>query len=270
MKRRDLLIASAAVASTSLIAKFGTDTTIAAQTVQGKTVTLDKGLQGYYVYPKGKTSAPAVMVFMEAFGLNNHIKEVCDRLAKAGYTALAPDFYHGATYAYTDMQNAIAKLKTLDDTKVMAEVGKGLEFLAKRKEVAANKIGVMGFCMGGRFTFLANAVHADKFKGAVAFYGSGIGNPNDQLGRKSLLDQVGVMKAPIMLIYGAEDKSILPDEHGRIVTALSSAKKRYTLTVFPTAGHGFFSDRRGNYAAAAAKEAWQLTMNFFAESFKSA
>jgi carboxymethylenebutenolidase len=268
MKRRDLLIISAAVASTSLIAKFGTDATIAAPTPQGKTVTLDKGLQGYYVYPKGKKSAPAVMVFMEAFGLNNHIKEVCDRLANAGYAVLAPDFYHGATYAYTDMQNAIAKLKSLNDDTVMAEVGKGLEFLAKRKEITANKIGVMGFCMGGRFTFLANAVHADKFKGAVAFYGSGIGNPNDQLGRKSLLDQVAVMKAPIMLIYGAEDKSILPEEHGRIATALSSAKKRYTLTVFPTAGHGFFSDRRDSYVASAAKEAWQLTLNFFAENLK--
>ncbi|AFZ00909.1 dienelactone hydrolase family protein [Calothrix sp. PCC 6303] len=268
MKRRDLLITSAAVASTSLIAKFGTDKTIAAQAVKGKTVTLAEGLEGYYVYPQGKKSAPAVMVFMEAFGLNSYIKEVCDRLARAGYAALAPDFYHGATYNYTDIQNAIAKLKTLNDDTVMSEVGKGLEFLAKRKEVTANKVGVMGFCMGGRYTFLANAVHADKFKGAVAFYGGGIDNPKDQLGRKSLLDQVAGMKAPIMLIYGAEDNLIPPDEHGRIATALSSAKKRYTLTVFPAAGHGFFSDRRDSYVAPAAKEAWQLTMSFFSENLK--
>jgi carboxymethylenebutenolidase len=266
MKRRDLLLTSAAVVSTSLVAKLGTDASVAAETPKGKTVTLAEGLQGYYVYPKGKTSAPAVIVCMEAFGLNSHIKEVCDRLAKAGYAALAPDFYHGATY--TDVQSAIAKLKTLNDDTVMAEFGKGLEFLAKRKEVAVKRIGVMGFCMGGRFAFLANAVHADKIKGAVAFYGGGIANPKDQLGRKSLLDRVSTMQSPIMLMYGAEDTSIPAEEHGRIATALSSAKKRYTLTVFPKAGHGFFSNRRDSYVADVATKAWQLTMDFFSDSLK--
>jgi carboxymethylenebutenolidase len=265
MKRRDLLLTSAAVASTSLVAKLGTNAVVAAETSKDGRDPAER-LQGYYVYPKGKTSAPVVIVCMEAFGLNSHIKEVCDRLAKAGYAALAPDFYHGTTY--TDIQSAIAKLKTLNDDTVMAEVGKGLEFLAKRKEIAAKRIGVMGFCMGGRFAFLTNAVHADKIKGAVAFYGGGIANPNDQLGRKSLLDRVSTMQSPILLMYGAEDTSIPAEEHGRIATALSSAKKRYTLTVFPKAGHGFFSNRRDSYVADVATKAWQLTMDFFSDSLK--
>lgn len=262
MKRRELLILSAGIATTPLLVKAGTGN---AQTkpALGGDVELAKDLQGYYVHPQGRGPFPAVMVFMEAFGLNPNIKSVCDRLAKAGYAALAPDFYHGDTYEYTDLQNAIAKLKTINDATVMAEVGKGLEFLAGRKQVAANKVGVIGFCMGGRFTFLANAVHADKFKGAIAFYGSGIANPKDQLGRKPLLDRVGTMQSPIMLVYGANDDSITAEEHQRIAGALSQAKKRYILTVFPNAGHGFLSDRRDSYAAAPAQEAWEMTLNFF-------
>ena len=262
MKRRDLLIVSAGIATTGLIVA-GSQTVEAQPTLKGEIVTLANDLQGYYVRPQGNGAFPAVMVIMEAFGLNSNIKNVCDRLAKAGYAALAPDFYHGDIYEYTDLQNAIAKLKNLNDDTVMAEVGKGLEFLAGRKEVAADRVGVMGFCMGGRYTFLANAVHADKFKAAAAFYGAGIAPEKDALGRQPLLDRAAAMQAPIMLVYGADDESIAPEEHGRIAQALSTAKKRYILSVFPNAGHGFLSDRRDSYAAAPAREAWQMTMNFF-------
>jgi carboxymethylenebutenolidase len=262
MKRRDLLIVSAGIATTGLLVA-GSKTVEAQATLKGEIVTLANDLQGYYVRPQGNGAFPAVMVIMEAFGLNSNIKNVCDRLAKAGYAALAPDFYHGDIYEYTDLQNAIAKLKSLNDDTVMAEVGKGLEFLAERQEVAADRVGVMGFCMGGRYTFLANAVHADKFKAAAAFYGAGIAPEKDALGRQPLLDRVAAMQAPIMLVYGADDESIAPDEHGRIAQALSTAKKRYILSVFPNAGHGFLSDRRDSYAAAPAREAWQMTMNFF-------
>ena len=262
MKRRDLLIVSAGIATTPLLVKAGIGNAQKKPALKGE-VKLDKDLLGYYVRPQGGGPFPAVMVFMEAFGLNPNIKNVCDRLSQAGYAALAPDFYHGDTYEYTDIQNAIAKLKTMNDDTVMAEVGKGLEFLAGRKEVAANKVGVIGFCMGGRVAFLANAVHADKFKGAVAFYGSAIANPKDKIGRKPLLDRVGTMQSPIMLIYGADDDLITAEEHQRIAGALSQAKKRYILTVFPNAGHGFLSDRRDSYAAAPAQEAWEMTLNFF-------
>lgn len=262
MKRRDLLIVSAGIATTGLLVTKS-KTVMAQPILKGETVTLDKNLQGYYVRPQGNGAFPAVMVIMEAFGLNPNIKSVCDRLAGAGYAALAPDFYHGDVYEYTDMQNAIAKLKSLNDDTVMAEVGKGLEFLAAKKEVASDKIGVTGFCMGGRFTFLANATHADKFKAAVAFYGAGIAPQKDPLGRKPLLDRVAAIQAPIMLVYGANDDSIAPDEHARIAEALSKAKKRYILSVFPLAGHGFLSDRRDSYAAAPAQEAWEMTINFF-------
>jgi carboxymethylenebutenolidase len=265
MKRRDLLIVSAGIAITPAVLATGTQMA-KAQSVKGETVTLAKDLQGYYVRPQGKGPFPAVMVFMEAFGLNQNIKNACDRLAKSGYAALAPDFYHGDVYEYSDIQNAIAKLKSLNEETAMAEVGEGLKFLAQRQEVAANKVGVMGFCMGGRLTFLANAAHANSFQAAASFYGGGIAPKQDSFGRKPLLDRVEAMQAPIMLVYGAEDEMIPPDEHGRIAQALSAAKKRYILTVFPNAGHGFLSDRRDSYAPEAAREAWEMTMNFFKQN----
>ena len=262
MKRRNLLIASSGIATAMLFAKTTHPTSaqmVQDQTVQGQMVTLADDLQGYYVQPQTRAIPSTVLVFMEAFGLNNYIKSVCDRLAEAGYAALAPDFYHGDIYAYTDIESAIAKVRSLDEAVVMQEVGSAIEFLNGR----TRSIGTIGFCLGGRLVFMANEVHADKLKAAVAYYGGGIAPAEDPFDRPSLLEQVPMMQAPIMLMYGANDQMIAPDEHARIAEALSTAKKRYAINVFPDADHGFFSDRRDNYNAAAAEEAWQMTLNFF-------
>jgi carboxymethylenebutenolidase len=234
-----------------------------------KTIQIGKNLSGYYAIPAGKGRFPAVIVLMEAFGLNTWCKGICDRLARSGFVALAPDFYRGATYAYTDVTGAVAKLKSLNDDAIMNDIGESLDFLAGKTEVLANGVGIIGFCMGGRYAFLANAIHATKIKAAISFYGGGIdaaaGNP---LGQKSLLNRVGDMQAPIMLMYGSEDQLIAADEHGRIAAALSKAKKRYILNQFPKAGHGFMSDRRENYEPIAAAEAWMMTTGFFSQNLK--
>lgn len=254
MNRRDLFLTGA-----GFIAATAASQAQAAPT--GKIVSLGKNLRGYYA--AAKSPAPAVMVLMEAFGLNDNIKGVCDRLAQAGYAALAPDFYRGQVFAYQDVQSAIAKLKTLDDSVVMAEFGQGLDFLKTQKAVIQQGVGVTGFCMGGRYTFLANSVHADRIKAAVSFYGGGIAAAADVAGRQMLLNKVTKMQAPIMLMYGSEDSLIMAEEHERITAALSKAKKRYAVNVFPGAGHGFMSDRRESYNKPAAEEAWAMTLAFF-------
>jgi carboxymethylenebutenolidase len=278
VKRRNLLLATAGLSTAALARRSDAETLPLKMPPKKRpdlfskpteqTVELDQGLSGYYVTPVGKGPFPAVLVIMEAFGLNDYIKSICNRLAQAGYAALAPDFYHGDLFPYTEVPKAIAKLKTVKDDVAMAELGKGIEFLAKRSEVVPGGVGVIGFCMGGRFTFLANAAHAAQVKAAVAFYGGGIAAMPDGLGRANLLDQVGKMSAPLMLMYGAEDKGIAPEEHGRIAAALSGAKLQYALNVFPKAGHGFFSDRRDSYQAAPAAEAWALTLSFFERHLK--
>ena len=261
MKRRNILLGVSSLATAAIAA--GTQSSIAKQpapkitapiskpvTILGNNIQIAKDLPGYYVAPIGTGKFPAVIVLMEAFGLNQWCKSICDRLAQSGFAAIAPDFYRGATYAYTDVRGAIAKLKSLNDDAIMGDVGKSIEFLSGKPEINANGIGVIGFCMGGRYAFLSSSAHATKIKAAISFYGGGIdaaaGNP---LGQKSLLDRVPAIQSPIMLMYGSEDQLIAAEEHGRVATALSKAKKRYILNLFPNAGHGFMSDRRDSFSA---------------------
>ena len=280
MKRRDILLGASSIATAALVANAQlstakepdpktTNPVAKPEAIVGKNIQITKDLPGYYVTPTGTGKFPAVIVLMEAFGLNKWCKSICDRLAQSGFAAIAPDFYRGATYAYTDVPGAIGKLKSLKDDAIMSDVGKTIDFLAGKTEINANGIGVIGFCMGGRYAFLSNAVYPTKIKAAISFYGAGIdaaaGNP---LGQKSLLDRVPEMQAPIMLMYGSEDQLIAADEHGRVAAALSKAKKRYILNLFPNAQHGFMSDRRENFSPEASAEAWMMTTGFLSTNLK--
>ncbi|MDD2746962.1 MAG: dienelactone hydrolase family protein [Acidithiobacillus ferrooxidans] len=226
-------------------------------------VQLENGPRAWYARPAGVGPHPAVLVFIEAFGVNAHFQDVAQRLARAGYCAMVPDLYHGKTYEYSDFDGAIGHLKTLNDAVVMQEANLAIQALQQRAEVRKDAIGALGFCMGGRYAFMANAIHADQLRATVAFYGGGIAPDRDSVGRKPMLHLVDQMRAPLLLLYGAEDQSITPEEHGRIATALSTAGKRYTLTVFPGAPHGFFADPRDSFRPEAAKEGWRLTLDHF-------
>lgn len=232
---------------------------------RGEWVELGDGLRGYYARPDGAGPFPSVVIYIEAYGLNAHFKRLTERFADAGFAAVTPDLYDGAVYDYADLSNAIAHMKRLDDDTVLARTERALDFLAGREEADWTAVAVIGFCMGGRYAFLANAALSSRFKAAAAFYGGGIGPVEDAFGRKTLLDRVGDMQAPIQLWYGAEDQFILPDEHGRIAEALSRAGKQYTLTVFPRVTHGFFCEDRESYDKEAARRAWRTTTAFFHE-----
>ncbi len=282
MKRRNVLIASGLTVGATL-ASFAADARsfkptgkkpdlfTPKQTPTGEMVTIAGDLKGYYVKPKeGKAPFPAVVVIMEAFGLNAQIKAVCDLYAKYGYAAIAPDIYYGDTYAYDKIGDAVTKLKTLKDETVVKEFGQTLDYLGKQFNVRNGAIGTIGFCMGGRYAYLMAAAHADRIKASVAFYGGGIASNPDPLGRASLLDRAPEIKGPIMLIYSAEDEYINAEEHARITQALSAAKKRYNLCVIPNTQHGFMNDQRSTYNAAAAMEAWDMAFGFFKKHVKGA
>lgn len=225
-------------------------------------VDLAPDLRGYLAHPDDGRPHPAVLVFIEAFGVNSHFQKVAARLAEAGFTALVPDLYHGRVFDYSDSANAIAHLRTLNDDQVMDEAASSLDFLAKHAS-AGKAVGVLGFCMGGRYAFLANAALTTRIRTAVSFYGGGIAPEQDAAGRKPLLDRVPEMQTPLLLQYGSADKSIHPDEHARIVEALGGAGKRYSMDLYPGAGHGFFCDDRPSYDAAAAAQGWQRALGFF-------
>lgn len=238
--------------------------------LRGKMVTIEGSLKGYVVTPKeGKAPFPTVLVIMEAFGLNDQIKGVCDLYANYGYAAIAPDIYDGATYSYDKVGDAVAKLKTLKDETVVKQFGQTLDFVAKQPEMRSDAVGTIGFCMGGRYSFLISTMFADRIHSAVCFYGGGIASDSDPLGRASLLPLVSKVKAPVMFIYSAEDASINGAEHGRIAQAMTDARKRYILSVTPNTQHGFMNEARSAYNESAAIEAWDMAFGFFKRYVKN-
>lgn len=216
-------------------------------------------LQGYYAPAASKQ---AVVVLMEAFGLTPHIERVCQRLATAGFNALAPDIYHGEQYAYADMDRAIARLRTLDDAQVMDEVAASLDWLAQSS--GATQLAVEGFCMGGRLAFLAGCRHAARLRAVVSFYGSGIApdGDKDRLGRTAPASLADALTAPVLLIHAGRDPSIPPAEHARLAQRLGELDKRYRLSLYPGVAHGFCCEDRQAYAPQAAEAAHAEAIGF--------
>ncbi len=227
-------------------------------------VEISNTLRGYVAHPDTQGRFPGIVVIMEAYGITGHIQGVCQRLAKAGFVAAAPDIYHGEVISYTDMDKAIAKIPSIRDDQVLDEFGQTLTWLEQQKNVDRNRLGIIGFCMGGRFAFYANCRFPDRLKAAVGFYGGGISpeGGKDRFGRTPPIGEAHKMQAPIFLGYGADDQSIPPAEHARVAQSLSAAKKRYVLSVYPGAGHAFLCEERANYAPQAAAQAWPEAIGF--------
>ena len=228
--------------------------------------TPDGKMEAYEARPKDGEARPAVIVLMEAFGVNSHIKDVTERVAREGYVAVAPDLYHRETeriVPYNELPKAIGIMNRLQDPKVMADVGAVVAHLKSQSHVKAGVIGITGFCMGGRFTYLAAAHHNKDIKAAVSFYGGGI-----PMGKPSPLERTGEIRCPISLFFGGID-SLIPQEHvAQINKALTNNKKNFTLKVYPEAGHGFFCNERVSYHRESAIDAWQKFKSFFAQHLK--
>ncbi len=228
--------------------------------------TPDGKMEAYEARPKDGGTRPAIIVLMEAFGLNSHIKDVTERVAREGYVAVAPDLYHREperVVSYKELQKAIGIMNRLQDPKVMADVGAVISHLKSQSHVKASAIGITGFCMGGRFTYLAAAHHNKDIKAAVSFYGGGI-----PMGKPSPLDRTGEIRCPIYLFFGGMD-SLIPQEHvEKINKALTDKKKTFMMKVYPEAGHGFFCNERESYHADSAKDAWDKFRSFFAQNLQ--
>lgn len=228
--------------------------------------TPDGKMEAYEARPKDGGPHPGIVVLMEAFGLNGHIKEITERVAQEGYVAVAPDLYHREAeriVPYKDLQKAIGIMNRLQDPKVMEDVGAAIAHLKSQRYVKASAIGVTGFCMGGRFTYLSAAHHNKDVKGAVAFYGGGI-----PMGKPSPLERTAEISCPIQLFFGAKDP-LIPQEHvAQINKALTDTGKNFLLKVYPEATHGFFCNERESYHAESAKDAWAKFKIFFAQNLK--
>lgn len=228
--------------------------------------TPDGKMETYEAKPKDSVARPGIVVLMEAFGLNGHIKDVTERIAREGYVAIAPDLYQREperVVPYAELQKAIGIMNRLQDPKVMSDVGAVISHLKSQNYVKAGAIGVTGFCMGGRFTYLSAAHHNKDVKAAVAFYGGGI-----PMGNPSPLSRTAEINCPIHLFFGAKDPLIPQDHVAQIKKALTDNRKNFTMDIYPEAGHGFFCNERQSYHAGSAKDAWEKFKAFFAQHLK--
>jgi carboxymethylenebutenolidase len=229
--------------------------------------TSDGKMDAYVAQPKDNGNYPGVVVIQEAFGINDHIKMVTQRIAAEGYVAIAPDIFHRETeriIPYAEMPKAIATMQRVVDSKAMEDVGAAIAHLKSQRNVKAGSIGVTGFCMGGRLTYLAAAHHANDVKCAVPFYGGAI-----PMGNPSPLSRTKEIKCPMYLFFGAKDQLIPKEQVDQIKAELTANKIAFQMKIYPDAGHGFFCDDRAmSYNQGAAKDAWEKTKAFFAQHLK--
>jgi carboxymethylenebutenolidase len=222
----------------------------------------DGDMTGFLARPSADGKYPAVLVIMEAFGLNDHIRSVATRIAGEGYVALAPDVYYresNAVVGYDQLADAIRLMTSLNDDSIVSDLSAAISHLQSQPFVRADRIGITGFCMGGRISFLA-ASTLPAIKAAAPFYGGGIGG---------LLDRAAGISCPLLLFFGDQDPFIPNDEVARIERTLADLKKTAEVKVYPGAPHGFFCNERDSYRADAAKDAWERLTTFLARHLKS-
>jgi carboxymethylenebutenolidase len=231
--------------------------------VEGKT------MGGYLARPADTTPRPAVLVFMEIFGINSHIRDVTERVAREGYVALAPDFFHrtgpGVEYGYDQqgMTEGIKLLNTLKADEMIADARAAISFLKRQNGVKGDKIGAMGFCVGGHMTYLTAC--ETEVKAAASFYGGGIAKEQGFGGAPSTIGRTSKIRGRILCLFGDKDASIPMSEVEAIRAALEKNGIRHEVVVYPGAEHGFFCDQRASYNKAAAEDAWNRVKKLFAE-----
>ena len=205
---------------------------------------------------------PAVLVIMEAFGLNDNIRKITDRFAEEGFVALAPDIYFrqpNNVCGYNDMPNAMRLMQSVKDDEVTGDVQASVTYLKTLKEVKP-KFGITGYCMGGKIAFLT-ACRVPDIGASAPFYGGGLVSPGSS--GKAPIDYVEGLKAPVMAFFGGKDAFIPMDQVEKFKSTLQKAGKQVDVTVYADADHGFMCDERPVYHPTHAKEAWEKTVAFF-------
>jgi carboxymethylenebutenolidase len=221
----------------------------------------DRPIPGYRARPASGSGWPVVVVCQEIFGLHEYIKDVCRRLAKAGYLAVAPDYYvrQGDPKTAENVQAAAAiALRKPDD-----ELNRDLDATcawAVTDGGSADKLAVIGFCRGGRNVWEYSAQNP-KLKAGVAFYGP-VANPATSITPRTIQELVPEIKCPILGLYGEADTGIPVDGLRQMETAMQAAGKSFTLVIYPAAPHGFHADYRPSYRREAAEDAWRRMLDF--------
>ena len=226
----------------------------------------DGAMSAYYAAPAAIERPPLILVVQEIFGLHEHIKDVCRRLAHEGYMALGLELYQrqGDASQYTDMAELIRDIVAkVPDEQVLSDLDSGVQWAAAQGADAA-RLGVTGFCWGGRLTWMY-AAHNPQCKAAVAWYGKlTVGHGPLQV--ENPIDVAPRLHAPVLGLYGGEDTGIPLADVRRMQEALqqgSEAARASRIEVYPESGHAFYADYRPSYHPADARDAWGKAMAWF-------
>jgi carboxymethylenebutenolidase len=229
-------------------------------------------IDAYLVAPE-KCGPHGVLVIHEAYGLNEHIRDVVRRFAALGYTALAPDLYSREDLPEKlEMREALSLVLSQSDEAVVADLRGAVGFLAEQLGKEA-KLGCVGFCSGGRQALML-ACADERLDAAVDCWGGFVAKANREEETTAQrpappIDMVGGLAAPLMIVVGAEDKNPSPADAEALAERLRGAGKDFELDVYEDAGHAFFADYRPNYVESAAQRLWGEMTAFFAAHLDS-
>jgi carboxymethylenebutenolidase len=220
----------------------------------------------YRAAPAGKTGLPVVLVIQEIFGVHEYIADTARRFAKAGYLAIAPSLYarQGDATQYSDISKLMAELVSkVPDAQVMADLDAAVQW-AGANGGDTSKVGITGFCWGGRITWLYSA-HSPNVKAGVAWYGRLVG-ASTELTPRHPVDVAARLNGPVLGLYGAADTGIPLDTVDKMKAALAAgnaAAKASEFVVYPDAPHAFHADYRPSYRQGPAEDGWKRALAWF-------
>ena len=227
--------------------------------------TADGDIPGYRAMPSEGRGFPAVLVVQEIFGVHEHIKDVCRRLAKSGYLAVAPELYarQGDVSSLSEIDDIRKVVAKVPDAQVMTDLDAAVAWIKTSGDGNVEKLGITGFCWGGRIVWLY-AAHNAQVKAGVAWYGRLVGKATE-LQPTHPLDVAKSMKAPVLGLYGGSDQGIPPDTVEQMKQALKAADSPSTIIVYPDTPHAFYADYRASYRKEAAEDGWSRLLAWFKE-----
>jgi carboxymethylenebutenolidase len=231
-----------------------------------KIETRDGPVPAYRALPNKDGAFPLILVVQEIFGVHEHIKDVCRRLAKLGYFAVAPELYfrQGDVSKMTDNQEIFAKVVNhVPDSQVMSDLDAAVVWAKSTGKADSSRLGITGFCWGGRITW-TYCVHNPKVRAGVAWYGRLVSPSKAPLQPAYPVELAPYLKVPVRGLYGGQDASISAADVEQMRAALKAAGNSSSeIIVYPEAPHAFYADYRPNYRKEAAEDGWKQMQAWF-------
>ncbi len=246
---------------------------VSAETIKTDTEGLEAGevkipvkdgeMPAYRAAPKKGENFPVILVVQEIFGVHEHIKDICRRLAKLGYLAIAPELYarQGDVSKLTAFPDILKIVNKVPDAQVMSDLDAAAAWAKKSGKGNIEKLGATGFCWGGRIVWLY-AAHNPELKAGVAWYGRIVGKA-DELHPKHPIDLAASLKAPVLGLYGGADDGIPNDTVEQMKKAVKEAKQPSEIVLYPDTPHGFHADYRPTFRQKEAEDGWKKLQEWF-------